>query len=241
MVLVALLAVMVIPAAGCAVEQVAPTQDALLTPEQAFDVAWAWLRHMYPDDAPKADVLWLVEDVEVLGPNGQPLVGAAHKRISSPDWVADVTWALVTPEFVRYEVTLKSPSFGWYWNGTVKALGGQVSEEMSMQVMNVDLATELARQFVVSSRTYVSSGVGGSVQMVDVGQADCRYCWTFVYEFNSSHSGYGDGAGQVVMQTVTPHRAVVTLEAMDVTEAIMDGQWDMRAQQFVDGSAGSAG
>ncbi len=239
MLFAALLAAAAVLAGGCAPAQpttqptTQPTAD-MLTAQQAFNVALTWVEKAYPDEAPAADLSWTSEDVVPRGSDGQPLAGGADTRMTSADWVADITWALVSRELVLYAVTLKSPTLGWYWEGTVRAVGGQVTEDTGLQLMSVSLASELARQFVVSSRTYMSSGVSGSVQMLDVSEADCQYCWTFVYEFSSKHSGYGNGAGQVIVQAVTPHRAIVTIEAMDVTEGIMDGRWDMKAQQFIE-------
>jgi len=176
----------------------------------------------------------------VLGPNGQPLLGAAQKRISSDDWTAYVSWAVVAPDYLVYDIILKSPTTGWYWEGTVRGKGGRLSEEVTMQQMTSEIASELATQFVSGSPTYRSSGMSGTLELVESRQESRPYCWTFVFEFDSRTSGYGDTSGQVVLQVITPHRAVVTVEAMDVVEAVMDGRWDMLAQAFLDADEADA-
>ncbi len=197
--LAAMLAAIAVVVAGCTAEQpTTATAGDMLNAQQAFDVAVTWLHNAYPNEAPAADTTWSVEGMVPYGSDGHPLTGAARTRISSPDWVADVTWALLSREFILYDVTLRSPTLGWYWEGTVKAVGGMVSEETGMQVMSLDLASELARQFVVSCDTYMSSGISSTLVMSDAIQGDCTYCWTVTFEFTSKNSGYGDGAGQIV-------------------------------------------
>lgn len=247
MLLVAVLSGVVALAAGCAPGQAPePTEPApgpggaVLGPEQAFDAALAGIRSAYPDKAPVTGVSWVVEDMVVLGPNGQPLLGAAQKRISSDDWTAYVSWAVVAPDYLVYDIILKSPTTGWYWEGTVRGKGGRLSEEVTMQQMTSEIASELATQFVSGSPTYRSSGMSGTLELVESRQESRPYCWTFVFEFDSRTSGYGDTSGQVVLQVITPHRAVVTVEAMDVVEAVMDGRWDMLAQAFLDADEADA-
>ena len=224
---------------GAPTETPAPGEE-FLKPDEAFDAVLTWLRSEYPDRAPGTGLSWVSEDVVVLGPTGEPLLGAAERRFTATGWVSEVTWAAVAPDFIVYQITLKSPTLGWFWEGTVRARGGQVSEDMGMQQMTEELAAELATQFVYGSPTYLSSGMSGTLQRVESRQEDRSYCWTFVFEFDSRNSGYGDTAGQVVLPVITPHRAVVTVEAMYVVEAVMDGRWDMLAQAFLDADEADA-
>lgn len=221
--------------AGCVAggEATTPPQPETLDAEEAFYTAVDWLRATYGDSAPAEGISWVVEDVEVLGPSGQPLLGAAEKRIASDDWTAEITWAVVAPEYLQYAIVLMSPTLGRVWEGSVKAMGGQVMEEVPLQVMTMELAREVAWQFVRASPTYMSSGMSGTLVLVDSDVLRCPFCWSFVFEFESSDSGYGDTSGQVTLQVITPHRAVIAVQAMEVTEAVMDGRWDMLAQSYV--------
>jgi hypothetical protein len=231
--LTVLLAAIPLAFAGCSQEQGSGPTDELRDPEAAFELALDWLRLQYPDRAPEKGATWVTEDVPVLGPNGQPLLGAAEKRFTSDGWVADVSWAVVAPEFMQYQITLRSPTKGWFWKGAVKAMGGQVSEETGMQAMSEALAEQLAGEFLMASATFRTSGISGTLELVETRSGDCPYCWQFIFDFESRNSGYGDTTGQVVLPVITPHRAVITVETMDVVEAVMDGRWDMSAQKFI--------
>jgi hypothetical protein len=82
--------------------------------------------------------------------------------------------------------------------------------------------------------------MSGTLQRIESRQDSRPYSWTFVFQFDSRNSGYGDTAGQVVLPVITPHRAVVTVAAMEVVEAVMDGRWDMLAQAFLDADEADA-
>jgi len=235
MLLTAIVACAALATAGCVAEEepTTPPPPEVLDAEEAFYVAVDWLRGTYGDSAPEDGLSWVVEDVQVLGPDGQPLLGAAETRITSDDWVADVTWAVVAPEYLQYGIVLTSPTLGRFWEGSVKAIGGQVLEEIPLQAMTMDLAEEVAWAFVKASPTYMASGMTGTLVLVDSDVLRCPFCWSFVFEFESRHSGYGDTSDQVVLQVITPHRAVIAVQAMEVTEAVMDGKWDMLAQSYV--------
>ena len=229
---------------GCVVDEAPAETPApggeFLKPDEALGAVLIWLRAEYPDSAPGTGLSWVAEDVVVLGPNGQPLLGAAERRFTATGWVAEVTWAVVAPEFIVYQITLKSPTLGWFWEGTVRAKGGRLSEEVTMQQMTSELASELAMQFVSGSPTYLSSGMSVTLQRIESRQDSWPYSWTFVFQFDSRNSGYGDTAGQVVLPVITPHRAVVTVAAMEVVEAVMDDRWDMLAQAFLDAGEADA-
>jgi hypothetical protein len=51
------------------------------------------------------------------------------------------------------------------------------------------------------------------------------------FEFDSSHAGYGDRTGLTLAEVITPHQAVVTVEQGEVTDAVLDGEWDMLSQE----------
>lgn len=224
-------------AAGCAAEGkpggTTEPVGGFLDPDEAFRAMLSWLTTTYPDASPAQGLAWTSEDVVVLGPKGEPLLGAAERRFAATGWVGDVTWALVAPEFIVYQITLKSPSLGWFWEGSVRARGGAILEDTPMQQMTQELAAELAIEYVKGSPTHIASGMSGTLKLADSMPAVNPFSWTFVYEFDSRHSGYGYSEGQVVLQVITPHRAVITVEAMEVVEAVMDGRWNMMTQRFL--------
>ena len=92
---------------------------------------------------------------------------------------------------------------------------------------------QIAEQFVRNDPTFVFDGIGDSLRLIDTVTLCCPSCWQLVFEFESAHSGYGDRSGQVLLQVITPHKAVITVESGEVKSAIMDERWDMINQQLL--------
>jgi hypothetical protein len=90
-----------------------------------------------------------------------------------------------------------------------------------------------AREFLKNSATYKFDGIVESLKLADTLTLLCPSCWTFVYEFDSRHSGYGDRTGQVLAQVITPHEAAITVIEGEVTDAKLDGRWDMVFQMMM--------
>ncbi|MFW6056028.1 MAG: hypothetical protein ACOC9B_01780 [Chloroflexota bacterium] len=207
--------------------------EIILEPEDALDAVVDWLQDEYPDRAPGSGISWTAEDVDLTGPNGEPIVGASAKRFVSDEWTARLDWPVVAPEHLEYHVTLKSPVLGWYWQGSVEGIGGAVTEETPLQQMTEQMAREHAEEFVKDSPTYRFDGMEDTFQYVETRDASGDYAWTFVFSFDSSSAGYGDRSDQMVAEVITPHTAVVTVDAMEITSAILDNKWDMLTQELV--------
>lgn len=94
-----------------------------------------------------------------------------------------------------------------------------------------DESREIARQFVLTSPTYQFDGSGLNHTGTLAGNRS--QCWTFTFRFQSSHSGYGFRAGQMLAQVITPHTAVVMLEKGGVKSGVLDGKWDMIMQKRI--------
>jgi len=223
---------------GCA-ETPAPQEESggqeperiVLGPEDAFDIAIGWLHDEYPDIAPEAGTPWTSEEMPVIGPGGQPLVGASRMRIYSDDWEGMVHWAVVAPQYLQYVIVLKSPTLGWRWTGSVTGLEGEITVEEPMSQVSAESSQMVAGTFVMNSPTFVFDGIPDTLELTDMAAARCPYCWVFTFEFDSAQAGYGDRTGQELAQVITHHTAVVTVEAGDISSAILDGQWNMLQQQ----------
>jgi nitrogen fixation protein FixH len=96
-------------------------------------------------------------------------------------------------------------------------------------------ARNLAKEFVRNSPTFVFDGIEESLKLVETLYPDIENAWTFVFHFESRHVGYGDRAGQMLDQAITPHEAMITIEQGEVKSAIMDEKWDMLTQELVNG------
>lgn len=98
---------------------------------------------------------------------------------------------------------------------------------------------ELAEEFVRNCPTFLFDGMEESLTLKETkallkehkpGSPEMlskEHGWAFTFKFESRHDGYGDRSGQVLNQVITPHEAVIMVEAGEVTSAIMDGVWDM--------------
>jgi len=208
-------------------------EQVVLGPQDAFDVAIGSLQRLYPDRAPASGTAWTAEEVPVTGPGGEPLVGASKMRIYSDDWEGMVHWAVVAPQYLEYVIVLRSPTLGWHWQGSVSGVGGEVSEEVPMVEMDESASTTVARDFVTQSPTFVFDGIPETLELVETTRGECPYCWVFTIGFDSAHAGYGDRTDQMLAQVITPHTAVVTVEAGVVTSAILDEAWDMLQQRML--------
>jgi hypothetical protein len=88
---------------------------------------------------------------------------------------------------------------------------------------------KVALEFVKQEATYRFDGIPETLivrSITAVGNG-----WKYTIEFDSRHGGYGNRSGQALDLVITHHRAEITVENGNVTEAIMDGQWDMINQR----------
>jgi hypothetical protein len=88
-----------------------------------------------------------------------------------------------------------------------------------------------AEAFIRKSATFAFDAIEGTLELVDTKALPCPACWTYVFEFESAHAGYGNRSGMVVAEVVTPHKAEITVVRGEVERAILDGWWDMIAQE----------
>jgi hypothetical protein len=251
-----LLVLVVLLAAGCA--EATPSQEesggqgpeeVVLGPEDAFDLAVRWLNERYPDIAPPGDAGWRVEDVVTTGPGGEPIVGTSQKRIVSDDWEATVSWAVVAPQYLTYDIALNSRTLGWYWRGSVKGQGGVVTEQTAMQRATEEMARQVAEEFLRQSPTYRYDGIESTLEfkvardttgvrypwilaLMDPEEAG-DYSWVCCFEFDSRHPGYGDRTGQDLADGMGEHGVHILVEAGEVVSAVMDGRWDMLSQRML--------
>lgn len=100
--------------------------------------------------------------------------------------------------------------------------------------MTEEEARQLAENFVENSPTFTFDGIEDTLQLVETLYPDIENAWQFVFQFESRQSGYGDRTGQILLQVITPHEAIITVEEGQVVSAIMDEKWDMINQRMLD-------
>jgi len=202
------------PTVGQEVKDAAGARDAVLS----------YLQEHKAQDVPGADTKWEEEDVTPPG-----LVGQAIREFTSDGWTVKVSYLIVSPELVRYQVVVSSVQVGWHWEGTVKP-DGSVKEVSPLTQMSQESSQTIAEEFVRNSPTFIFDGIRDSLELTETLIARCPYCWSFVFEFDSRQAGYGNRTGMVLAQVITHHRAVIAVEQHEVKSAVMDEKWDMIAQ-----------
>ncbi len=107
----------------------------------------------------------------------------------------------------------------------------------SSDFVSEEKSKEIAENFVKNSATYEFDGYDLEHKETLYPEiANCPSCYTFVFEFTSSHGGYGDRTGEPVTQVITPHEAHVTLENGEIVNAVLDNKWDMIEQTMIEGA-----
>ena len=101
-----------------------PVMD-IRDPGQALQVTLAYLSERYGEQVPRAELAWSGDH-----PPAEDLVRSDTIEFTSesaPGWVAAVTYGVVIPETVVYQVVVKNPTAAFRWKGQVDA-SGQVTE-----------------------------------------------------------------------------------------------------------------
>lgn len=104
-------------------------------------------------------------------------------------------------------------------------------------VFTEEQARQTAENFVKNSPTFTFDGMDDTLVLAETLYPDIPNAWQFVYKFDSRQSGYGDREGQMLLQVITPHEAIITIENGTVKSALMDGKWNMMTQELIEGES----
>jgi hypothetical protein len=88
----------------------------------ALNVALTHARAQYGSDAPPADLVWVGEPITPAD-----LVGAETWRYTAGDWVVTITYPVVPPDKMVFNITIQNAATGFMWLGSVDS-SGQVTE-----------------------------------------------------------------------------------------------------------------
>jgi len=219
-------------------EEVSPTPGPPVTDlkvtdtTKAVDVALSYLREHEPQNAPGAGIEWHEEDVTPRDEGGHPVPGGVNIEFTSNEWTVRVSYAVLPPERTVYHVVVSSIKLGWHWKGDVKADGSLV-EVSAFGQMSEEESKNMAEEFLRNSATFVFDGIEDTLIFADTLRARCPYCWVFIFEFNSEHPGYADRTGKILAEVITHHQAVIGIEQLEITSAVMDDQWDMLRHEII--------
>ena len=109
------------------------------------------------------------------------------------------------------------------------------SSEEGSDVQSQEDAQQQALEFLNNSPTFTFDGIQESIELTDTVTLETPGSWTFVYEFESAHAGYGNREDQVLAQVITSHTAYITVLQGKITTAHLDNAWDMLKQKEVSG------
>jgi len=127
-VIVVLLALLVL-AAGCGPGPAQPTEVPTPSPTEvtvevpddvrlARDVALAYISENYGDQAPAPGLTWTEERTTPEG-----LVGSETFQYAAGDWVVTISYPVVAPENVIYQIVVENQTTGFRWEGQLDAEG----------------------------------------------------------------------------------------------------------------------
>lgn len=106
------------PMRPTAVEVTRVSGEAPEVVQAARDAALAYVREDYSQQAPASDLDW---DAEFVTPKSA--VGTGDYRFTAEDWAITVSYPVVAPEAVIYQVTVNNHTIGFRWQGEVDAKG----------------------------------------------------------------------------------------------------------------------
>jgi hypothetical protein len=94
----------------------------------------------------------------------------------------------------------------------------------------INEALTLAKQFVMDDPTFKFDGM---IETLKADMDDSVDPAVVTVDFTSAHAGYGDRAGMVLAEVLTPHKCIVKIADGQVKSAIMDETWDMLSQKEI--------
>ena len=226
--LMAILCLVILLLAACKGEPTPSTGQEVKDATGARDAALSYLQERKAQSVPGADTKWEDEDVTPPG-----LIGKAIREFTSDGWTVKVSYLIVSPEHMQYQVAVSSVQLGWHWEGTVKP-DGSVQEVSPLKQMSQESSRTIAEEFVINSPTFAFDGIRDTLELTETLIARCPYCWSFVFEFDCRQAGYGNRTGMMLAQVITHHRAVIAVEQHEIMSAVMDEKWDMLTQAEIE-------
>jgi hypothetical protein len=110
------------------------------------------------------------------------------------------------------------------------------SQKAKERTLSEEESQRIALEYLRSSSTFAFDGMEDTLKLVSTTAQPKPYSWQFEYEFKCRHAGYGDRTGMILAQVITSHRAQIVVEEGEVIRAVLDDEWDMLRQQFINGT-----
>jgi len=196
---------------------------------EARDVGLSYLDDKYDDNVPAKDLEW-----KEYMTTAEELVGSGTKQFISGEWLITISYPIVLPENTVYNIVVLNIETGWHWEGSV-SFDGTVIEIDTLKQLSKDASRNIALEFIKQSPTFVFDGIEDTLKFTNDIAISIPFTWTFVFQFDSAHAGYGDRTEGMLAQVITPHEVSVTIEQGEIVYASMDNKWNMINQMELDG------
>ena len=160
--------------------QVAEGPEIVLT---ARDAALNYVIEHYPDDSPAPDLTW---EGGRTTPEG--LIGSETFQYTAQDWVVTISYPVVAPENVVYQIVVENPTTGFRWEGELDA--ERYLTETAAEDEYVGWKTYTSEKFGYTLKYPGDAEVMGpnldeSVQFVGPIVNDEHWPWFFVDHYDS--------------------------------------------------------
>lgn len=97
-------------------------------------------------------------------------------------------------------------------------------------VFSEEQAILITTQYLKSSPTFSYDGIEESIELVNVDTIRMPNTWSVTLSFDSTHSGYGDRTGEILLQVITPHTMTIMVSNGEVLSAVTDETYDEIAE-----------
>ncbi len=95
-------------------------------------------------------------------------------------------------------------------------------------------ALGVAQKYIVTSPTFAFDGDINTLDTVYVGSVESIPSqYVIKISFDSSHGGFGNREGQMLIQAITPHTMTILVSEGNVISAVTDEVWDELNHQYV--------
>ena len=118
-------------------------------PIRARDAALAYLCERYGERAPRLDLVWDESDTTPGAPE-KPLPGANELQYVSGNWTITLSYPVVRPDIVEYQIAVVNEPAGFRWEGKVTASGEVIDalEPVPVQVPDPAMARDAAMTYL---------------------------------------------------------------------------------------------
>jgi hypothetical protein len=111
---------------------------------QAMNSALSYLRQQRADNVPDEDIGWQERTLYATGVEDYAITS---RLFTSDDWLIEVFQGVAPLSRTVYRVTVFSPKYRWYWQGSIKP-DGSVTEAIALKLLPEEECHQISEEFV---------------------------------------------------------------------------------------------